>query len=207
MAVINLSAEKRDVQGKSASRRLRLAGRVPGIIYGGGVEPQTITLDEQSTYRLLNTESVYASILRVDLNGEKFAAVVKDVQRHPYKPKLVHVDLQRVSDSETIKMHVPLHFINEDSAPAIKTFGGKVAHLVVEVEVQCLPKALPEYIEVDLKDVALGQTLHLSDLKLPEGIQLVELARGADHDQPVVAINKPKGGAAEEAAEGADSDA
>lgn len=195
-----VNATKRDELGKGASRRLRRAGNVPGIIYGGGKEPQGITLEHNELIQHLNHESFYSHILTIKVDGVAEKAVLRDVQRHPFKPAATHVDFQRVADDDVIKMHVPLHFLNEETAPGVKQSGGRVMHNLIEVEVSCKAKDLPEYIEVDLANVQLNQTLHLSDLKLPEGVQLTQLLHGTEHDLPVVTIEGPRGGEAEEAA-------
>ncbi|HWP94951.1 MAG TPA: 50S ribosomal protein L25/general stress protein Ctc [Gammaproteobacteria bacterium] len=184
-----LTAEVRNDQGKGASRRLRRAGKVPGILYGAHKEPQLIAFDHHELERSLKNEAFYSHILTIKVGGEEQQAIVKDVQRHPAKPQITHIDLQRVSEHEEIRVHVPLHFINEGAAIGVKQQGGVISHNLIEVEVACLPRYLPEYIEVDVKDLELGKALHLSDLKLPEGVRLVALSHGPEHDLPVVAIH------------------
>lgn len=195
-AIFNLDAEVRTDLGKGASRRLRRAEKVPAILYGADKEPVSLTLDHNKVIQAQEFEAFYSHILTLNIGGEKVEALLKDMQRHPYKPKVTHLDFLRVDATHKVTTHVPLHFINEDSADAIKMQGGHAEHHVADVEVSCLPAVLPEFIEVDLQDVALGQTLHLSDLKLAEGVTLVELAKGADHDQAVVTVKAAKGGAA-----------
>ncbi|MEJ2687486.1 MAG: 50S ribosomal protein L25/general stress protein Ctc [Gammaproteobacteria bacterium] len=197
-----LVAEPRNDTGKGASRRLRRAGRVPAILYGGGQEPQALSLDHNLLLQQLDHEAFYSHILDVQLNGQTQKAVLRDLQRHSTKSTVVvHVDLQRVSETEAINVHVPLHFIGEEVAPGVKQGGGIVSHETIEVEVSCLPKDLPEFIEVDVSDMNAGDALHLSDLKVPAGVTLVELSRGAEHDLPVVSIQLRRG-AVEEEAEG-----
>jgi len=187
------NAVSRDVQGKSASRRLRHEGMVPGIIYGGGAEPQMIATPHNKLIQHLEHESFYSHILTVMVDGVAQRVVLKDLQRHPAKPFVTHVDLLRVGDNDRIKMHISLHFINEDVAPGVKA-GGKIAHTLSDVEVICAAKDLPEFIEVDIAAMELGDALHLTDLKMPAGVELVALSHGEGHDQDsgVVAINAPK---------------
>ena len=199
MAVsFELNAEPRNDTGKGASRRLRRAGKVPAILYGGDEEPRALTLNHNELLRNLDHEAFYSHILTVNVGGAGTRAVMRDLQRHPSKPTILHVDLLRVSATETLRMHVPLHFLGEDIAPGVKLGGGRVMHELIEVEVECLPQNLPEYIEVDIAGLQLNDSLHLSDLKVPEGVTLVELARGADHDLSVVSIHTRRGGGEEE---------
>ncbi|MBI1423356.1 MAG: 50S ribosomal protein L25/general stress protein Ctc [Gammaproteobacteria bacterium] len=193
-----LNAELRNDMGKGASRRLRSAGKVPAILYGGHKDPTSITLTHNELAHQVANEAFFSHILTINLDGKEENAIVKDLQRHPSKPIIMHIDLQRVSATENIRVHVPLHFINEATSPGVKG-GGLVAHSVIEVEVQCLPKNLPEFIEVDLGNLELNQIIHLSDLKLPAGVELVELSHGESHDQAVASIHLPR--AAKEAEE------
>ncbi len=203
-----LNAELRNDQGKGASRRLRRSGKVPGIIYGAHKDAQAITLDHNEVFLNLQHEAFYSHILTIKIGKDTQQAILKDVQRHPAKTLITHLDLLRVSADEEIHVFVPLHFINEATAVGVKQQGGVVSHNLSEVEITCLPKHLPEYIEVDIANLELGHALHLSDLKLPEGVNLVELAHGEAHDQPVVAIHHPRVTAEEEtpAAEAATSE-
>jgi len=201
MAVsFELNAEPRNDMGKGASRRLRRAGQVPAILYGGDQQPQALTLNHNQLLRSLEHEAFYSHILSVNVGGTETRAVLRDLQRHPSKPYILHVDLLRVSATEKLRMHVPLHFIGEDIAPGVKLGGGMVMHELIEVEVECLPQNLPEYIEVDVSGLQVGDSLHLSDLKMPVGAMLVELARGEDHDLGVVSIHARRGGGDEEEA-------
>jgi large subunit ribosomal protein L25 len=186
-----ITAEVRDDMGKGASRRLRREGKFPAVIYGGEAEPASVTLDHDAMVHSLENEAFYSHILTLDVAGKKEKAVLKDLQRHPSKPLLLHADFMRVSDKEKIKMHVPLHFTNEEEAPGLKK-GGVITHNMTEVEVQCLPKDLPEYLEVDLAGLDIEQILHLTDIKLPAGVDLVELLHGDDHDQAIAAIHKTR---------------
>ena len=200
-AIFNLEAQVRTDLGKGASRRLRHADKVPAILYGADKEPVSLTLAHNKLMQAQEFEAFYSHVLTLDVDGEKVEALVKDMQRHPYKPKILHVDFLRVDASKAVHTNVPVHFINEETAPAIKTQGGHAEHHVNEIEVSCLPSQLPEFIEVDLTNVELGQTLHLSDITLPEGVSSIELAKGESHDLAVVTIKAAKGKAADQAAD------
>ncbi len=194
----DLKAVTRDVQGKGASRRLRREGLVPGILYGGGKEPRMIATRHNELIHEAEDESFFARVLNIDLDGEMVRAVVKDLQRHPAKPFILHVDFQRVSEHDEIRMTVPLHFVNEDKAPGVKA-GGEVSHMLADVEILCEAGNLPEYIEVDLGGMEIGDMLHLSDLKLPAGVKLAALSHGEEsEDAAVVTIHAPHAKAAEE---------
>jgi large subunit ribosomal protein L25 len=196
-----LTAESRTDMGKGASRRLRHAGKVPAIIYGGDKAPEALTLSHNELLRNLEHEAFYSHILTINSGGSSTSAILRDLQRHPSKPVILHVDLQRVTADEELRTQVPLHIIGEDTCPGIKA-GGLVSHDQTEVEVECLPKHLPEFIEVDISAMEVGDTLHLSDLKVPEGVTLLELVRGEDHDLGVVSIHAKRGGGDEAEAEG-----
>ncbi|WP_455367065.1 50S ribosomal protein L25/general stress protein Ctc [Kaarinaea lacus] len=196
----NVTAETRKDVGKGASRRLRHAGKIPGVIYGAGKDAVSLTMDHDDILHHLEHEAFYSHILNISVDGKAEKAVLKDVQRHPSKPKVMHVDFLRVSEKDKIHMHVPLHFINEEIAPGVKTGGGLVSHLMSSVDIVCLAKDLPEYLEVDLGSLNTGESLHLSDIKLPDGVEIPALAQGPDHDLPVASIHAKKGGGeAEEA--------
>jgi large subunit ribosomal protein L25 len=197
-----LEASIRQDMGKGASRRLRRDKKVPAILYGGNATPVALVMDHDKVMHSLEHEAFYSHILTVNVDGKSENAVLKDLQRHPFKPTILHLDLQRVSADEKLRMNVPLHFIGEDMAPGVKQSGGVISHLVNDVEIACLPKDLPEYIEVDVSALQLNDTVHLSDLKLPSGTELVELQHGPEHDQPVVSIHLPRGAKEEEAEEG-----
>ena len=187
-----LNAEPRTDTGKGASRRLRHAGKIPAIMYGGNKDPEALTLNHNEVIRNLEHEAFYSHILTIKVGGSETRAVLRDLQRHPSKPFVQHMDLQRVSETEKIRMHVPLHFLGEEVAPGVKA-GGMVSHEIIEVEVECLPKDLPEYIEVDISGMGVGDSLHLSDLAIPGGVDLLELARGEGHDLGVVSIHAKRG--------------
>ncbi|HRH82157.1 MAG TPA: 50S ribosomal protein L25/general stress protein Ctc [Thiobacillaceae bacterium] len=195
---IEISAKKRDGQGTSASRRLRHAGRVPGILYGGDKAPQSIDFDHKELMLSLRNEAFHSSVISLDLEGVKEQALLKDVQTHPYKQLILHVDFLRVDASHKIHTKVPLHFLNAEICPGVKLHGGLVSHVMNEVDVVCLPGSLPEFIEVDLKDLDTGSSIHLSHLKMPEGVESVLLHRG--EDPTVATVLGAKGGEAEEAA-------
>lgn len=187
-----INAELRTDKGKGASRRLRRTDKVPAIIYGGKQDAQSITVDHTELMLHLEHEAFYSHILSVKVDGKAEKAILRDLQRHPSKPRVLHADFLRVSETEKLRMNVPLHFMNADISVGVKDEGGVVSHLSTEVEVSCLAKDLPEYIEVDLANLELGQAIHLSELKLPSGVELVELSHGEAHDQAIVNIHKAK---------------
>jgi len=191
-----VNAEKREDQGKGASRRLRREGLVPAIVYGAGKEPEAITLRHNELIRQLEEEAFYSQVLTLKVDGSEENVVLRDLQRHPAKPIILHVDLQRINMNEKIHVQVPLHFLNEDSCVGVKMEGGVVGHLATEINVSCLPKDLPEYIEVDMAEVHVGDTVHLSDIKLPEGVESIELVH--EHDNGVATVHKPRGAAVDE---------
>jgi large subunit ribosomal protein L25 len=195
MNQFEINAEARNDAGKGASRRLRRLGKVPAIVYGGDRAPAMVAVDHNELVQHLQHEAFYSHVLALKAGAETEQVVLKDVQRHPYRPVIMHLDLQRVSASRELHMHVPLHFVNEDLCPGKKA-GGLVSHHLIEAEVACLPQNLPEYIEVDLSGLHVGQAIHLSELRLPPGVSLV--AHMPEHDQPVVSIHKG-GGSMEEA--------
>ena len=173
-----LTAEFRDDQGKGASRRLRHAGRVPAILYGGKREPRALSLDHVKLKLALENEKFYSSIMQLKVGEQTQTAILRDLQRHPWKNQIVHVDLQRVYEDETIRLSVPLHFTGEAVAPGVKTEGGMMSHLLNELLVECLPKDLPEFLAVDVSGLHLNESLHLADIALPAGVASVELAQG-----------------------------
>ncbi len=185
----DLIAEIREDQGKGASRRLRHQGQVPAIIYGAGRPPRSLSFDHNKVLKQLENESFYSSVLNIKVGSRNQAAILKDMQRHPAKPRIMHMDFQRIVEDEEIKMNVPLHFIGEDIAPGVKEGGGKVSHIMTDVEIVCLPRYLPEYIDVDVSALELDAMLTLSDIKLPEGVEMPALAQGPEADRPVVSIH------------------
>ncbi|WP_096087528.1 50S ribosomal protein L25/general stress protein Ctc [Agaribacterium haliotis] len=195
-----LDAQARDDSGKGASRRLRReAGLVPAIVYGGKKKPQNISVEYKELIKHLENEAFYSHIIELNIDGKSEDVILKDLQRHPSKVEIYHADFFRVSKTKKLKMNVPLHFINEDTSVGVKQQGGIVNHLITELEVSCLPANIPEFIEVDLAEVEVGQTVHISDLTLPKGVESVALSHGADHDQSVAAIIKTRGAAEDEA--------
>ena len=188
----DLVAEIREDQGKGASRRLRREGKVPAIIYGAGRPPRKLAFDHNRVIRQLENESFYSSILNIKVGGKSQAAIVKDIQRHPSKRVVMHMDFQRIVEDEEIRMNVPIHFVGGDVAPGVKQEGGSVSQLMTDVEVTCLPRDLPEYFEVDISGMHLNELLHLSDIKVPDGVEIVELTHGEGHDQPIVSIQMIK---------------
>ncbi len=207
-----LQAEVREDMGKGASRRLRrLADQVPAIIYGGDKDPQPLTLVRKDLEKALENEAFYSHVLTINVGKDKQKAILKDLQRHPAKESVMHADFLRVNENKPIKLHVPIHFINEAKSYGVKTEGGIVQHQETDIEVQCLPKDIPEYIEVDMLEVKIGEIIHLSDIALPAGVVSVAMALGEDHDLAVASIIAPRGSSEEEedeaAAEAADEDA
>lgn len=206
-ANFKLDASVRTDLGKGASRRLRREDKLPGIIYGGEEAPVSITLDHNKVNNSADFEAFYSHVLEINLDGKVVEVLVKDMQRHPFKPKITHIDFQRVIAGQDVHTNVPLHFVNEEKSAAVKA-GGIAEHHVTEIEVTCLPKNLPEFIEVDMAGVEMGQTLHLSDLTLPAGVSSVELAKNDEaHDLAVVTVKPaPKAADAEEDREEAASE-
>ena len=201
-----LQAKGREDTGKGASRRLRrLAGEVPAIVYGGKKNPTKIALTHKDVAKALENEAFFSSIVSLDIEGASEDVIIKDIQRHPAKKIVLHMDFFRVSKTTVLQTKVPLHFINEDTCPGVKLGGGIVAHTMTDIEIQCLPKNLPEFIEVDMAEVDLGDIVHISDIVLPEGVESVALNLGADHDLSVATINKPKAVEVEEDTESLDA--
>ena len=192
-----INAQARTLQGSGASRRLRRAGKVPGIIYGGEAAPQAIEIDHNELLLNLKKEAFHASILNIVLDGKKQQVLLRDTQRHAYKPLVLHIDFQRVDAKQELHIKVPLHFINEEIAPGIKLAGGLVNHVVTELDIECLPKDLPEFIEIDIGALNVGDSIHISEIKLPKGVKLGQ--HGAD-DSVVVGVVGKGGGSDEEAA-------
>ena len=185
-----LNVELREDMGKGASRRLRrLEDKIPGIVYGAGKAPQAITVDHAEIIHHLEDEAFYSHILTLKVGKTNQQVILKDLQRHPFKPKVTHVDFMRIKAGEKLNTSVPLHFLNEESCPGAKA-GGVISHAYTTVEIACLPKDLPEFLEVDVASLDMDQVLHLSDIKLPKGVELVELSHGEDHDQAIVTIHK-----------------
>ncbi len=184
---IKLVAQTRTDLGKGASRRLRHADLVPAIVYGAGKEPVSLTFEQKELRKVEVVEAFYSSILELEIDGTSEQVLLKAIQRHAFKEQIQHLDLLRVDATQKLHTTVPLHFINEDKAESVKN-GGVVSHITNEVEVSCLPANLPSFVEVDLENVELGATVHLSDLVLPKGVESVELSKGTAHDLPIATI-------------------
>ncbi|MBL6689408.1 MAG: 50S ribosomal protein L25/general stress protein Ctc [Pseudomonadales bacterium] len=206
MADFELNAELREDKGKGASRRLRReADMVPAIIYGAGKDPQPLSIAHKDLHKAVENEAFFSHILTINTGGQTEQAILKDLQRHPAKDRILHADFLRVRMDVEITVEIPLHFVNEDKCVGVRQGGGSVSHNMTSVEVTCLPGNLPEYIEVDIQDLDIGDSIHMSGIKLAEGLVIPSLALGADHDHVVVACNAPK--RAEESVEAAESDA
>ena len=202
-----LNAEPRADLGKGASRRLRLNGdMVPAIIYGGADAPESISIPHKDLMKATENEAFFSHILTINVGGKKESAIIKDLQRHPAKPRIMHADFQRTVRDQALSVDVPLHFINEEICVGVKSSGGLISHNMTVVKIACLPKDLPEYIEVDVSGVNVGEAIHMSELKLPEGVAIPELAQGKDHDQVVFSVNANKRADAEAAQAASESD-
>lgn len=186
-----LEAEVREVIGRGASRRLRRTDKIPAVVYGAGVEAVSLLLDHSKTHHALANEAFYSHILTLKVGSKSEKVILKDMQRHPAKPRILHIDFLRVRADQKLHMNVPLHFIGEQDAPGIKE-GAIFSHLISDVEVSCLPHDLPEFISVDVSHMTVDQTLHLSDLKLPKNVDLVSLQGAEVHNLPVVSLNIPR---------------
>jgi large subunit ribosomal protein L25 len=195
---IEINATNRKAQGTGASRRLRHAGRVPGVVYGVG-DVSLIEMDHNELYHKLRAESFHASVLTLVLDGKKESVMLRDFVMHPFRQQVQHIDFQRVDAKKKMHIKVPLHFLNEEIAPGVKTGGGKISHVMTELDVTCLPKDLPAFIEVDLGKLELGHSIHVADLKLPKGVEAA--AHGTHTAEAVVATVQVPRGAIEAAAE------
>lgn len=193
MATIHeIPAETRKDEGKGASRRLRTAGKVPAILYGSSQTPASIQLEHNTVWLASQHEWFYSAILDLKLDGKTQKVLLRDMQRHPFKAQLLHLDFQRVDENRAIRIRVPLHFLNQEKSPAGKMAGVLISHAMNDVEISCLPKHLPEHIEVDLSELKLGDIVHLSAIKLPEGVEIPELRLGKEHDAAVVTAQEIK---------------
>lgn len=201
-----LIAEARDDKGTGASRRLRRAGKIPAVIYGAGKEPAMVTFDHDPIMHMLEVESFHTSILDVKHHNETEQAILRDIQHHPFRQQIIHMDLQRISAKEKIHMSVPVHFEGADTAPGVKLEGGIVSHLITEIDVMCLPADLPEFLVADMSELNMGDSVHLSDIKLPKGVELTSLAHGGD-DLAVAAIVALRVSTADEEADAAAAEA
>ncbi|HEY7986068.1 MAG TPA: 50S ribosomal protein L25/general stress protein Ctc [Methylophilaceae bacterium] len=195
---IEINAKMRENKGTGASRRLRRAGNIPGIVYGGGKDAVSIELNHKELFLKFRHEAFHASILDLILDGKKEQVLLRDYQMHHVRTEITHVDFQRVSATEKIHVKVPLHFVNAEIAPGVKLGGGIVTHILTEADVSCLAKDLPEYVEVDLSKMEIGQTIHLSEVVLPKGVEFVKLVHG--DDSAIANVTKPRGMTVEEEA-------
>jgi large subunit ribosomal protein L25 len=186
MSEHTIKASSRKDEGKGASRRLRHAARIPAIVYGGQSAPKSIQLEHEKTWIASQSEWFYSSILSLDIDGAIERVLLRDMQRHPFKQQIMHLDFQRVNENEALRVAVPLHFVNVEKSPAGKAADVVVTHELNEIQISCLPKDLPEFIEVDLSNLSAGDTIHLSQVTLPKGVEVPELKLGADHDVAVV---------------------
>ena len=187
--LLDLVAEFRDDTGKGSSRRLRHAGKVPAIIYGAGRAPRKLTFDHNALLRATESEAFFSSVLNVKVGKNVRKAILKDVQVHPAKRQILHLDLQRIVEDEEIRMTVPLHYLNENTAPGVKVSGGTLSKTITEVEVVCLPRYLPEFIPVDVGQMELDDMLHLSDITLPEGVELTALQAESPSDEAIASVH------------------
>ncbi|MFC0268263.1 50S ribosomal protein L25/general stress protein Ctc [Kushneria aurantia] len=202
-----LSAVARTELGKGASRRLRRANvRVAAIIYGGSAEPQPIAIDKPSFYKALEDESFFSSIINIDVDGRKEQVVIRDLQRHPYKELITHADFMRVDAGHELTITVPLHFNGSEECKGVREQEGVLHMMANDVEISCLPADLPEYLEVDVANLELGDTLHLSDIPLPKGVTIVALSHGEEHDTGIVSVTYPDRGTEEEGDDGVEGD-
>ena len=205
MNEFELIAEQRSDVGKGASRRLRRDGKLPGIVYGTNKDASMIVFNHNEIMHQLEKEAFYSRVLTLKIGKTTQKVVLKDLQRHPFKRSVLHIDLQRIDEDQKLTMRVPLHFINEEMCIGVKQDGGVISHLMAEVEIVCLPKDLPEFLDIDMSEVGINETLQLKDIKLPEGIEIYSLLHGGDDAQPIVSVHIPKVSAADEAAEAAEA--
>ncbi len=193
MADFVLNAELRSDKGKGASRRLRRqADQVPAILYGAGKEPQPLSIRHQDLHKACESEAFYSNIITINVDGNAEDAILKDLQRHPARDRIMHADFLRILMDQEITVEVPLHFINEETCVGVRLGGGNISHNMTSVEITCLPGDLPEFIEVDVEDVDVGSSIHMSELVLPQGLVIPSLQLGPDHDHVVVSVNAPK---------------
>jgi large subunit ribosomal protein L25 len=192
MEQFEIVAAQRDDKGKGASRRLRRTGYIPGILYGAGKDPVSIQLEHNDVLKHTDVEAFYSHILTLKLPDSSERVVLKDMQRHPFRAQVMHMDFLRIDENEKLTMRVPLHFINEENCVGVKTGGGVISHLMTELEILCLPRDLPEYIEIDVEHLDLGDAIHLSEVTVPEGVEIASLAHGGDAAQSVVSVQVPR---------------
>jgi len=187
---IEINAVIREAKGTGASRRLRHEGKVPGVLYGGKDDAKSIELDAKDLFMQFKHEAFHASILTLNIDGKKESVLLRDYQMHPVRNNIQHIDLQRIDENKKLSVKIPFHFLNEDIAPGVKLEGGVVSHIMVDVDISCLPKDLPTYIEVDLVNLSIGDSIHLSEIKAPEGVEITGLSE--ENDPIITSISKPK---------------
>jgi large subunit ribosomal protein L25 len=187
---IEINAKERKSKGTGASRRLRHEGTTPGILYGGVKDSISLEIDTKELFMQFRHEAFHASILTINLEGKKESVILRDFQMHPVRNNIQHIDFQRINENEKINVKVPFHFVNEDTAPGVKIEGGLVSHIMTEIDISCLPKDLPQYIEVDLGELAMGESIHLSEVTVPDGVELPSLTD--ENDPAITSISKPK---------------
>ena len=187
---IEINAKERKSKGTGASRRLRHEGTTPGILYGGVKDAISLEIDTKELFMQFRHEAFHASILTLNLEGKKESVILRDFQMHPVRNNIQHIDFQRINENEKISVKVPFHFINEETAPGVKIEGGLVSHIMTEIDISCLPKDLPQYIEVDLGELAMGESIHLSEVTVPDGVELTSLTD--ENDPAITSISKPK---------------
>lgn len=197
-----IAVERRNDEGKGASRRLRRTGKVPAIVYGGALDPVSIQIEHKDAWAASQNEWFYSAIFDLSLDGDKQKVLLRDMQRHPFKQQLLHMDFQRISENEIIRVRVPIHFLNQEKSPAGKTSGVVVMRELTDIEISCLPKDLPEFIAIDLGELAIGDIIHLSQVTLPEGVDIPQLRLGKEHDIAVVVARMAREEVEPEAAEG-----
>ena len=206
MSSIALEAQSRSDFGKGASRRLRREALVPGIVYGGDTDPVAVSLEQRVVAKHLEDDAFYSAIIDLSIDGKKESVLLRDLQHHPYKSIIMHMDFQRVKADQEVHVHVPLHFVGEEACAGVKA-GGALSKVDVEMEVACLPASLPEYIEVDVTNLGLGESIHLSQIALPEGVRSIALSHGEDHDRAVVAVHATRASRESDEEEGGAEDA
>lgn len=187
-----IEAERRLGKGKAESRRLRREGKIPAVLYGAGAEPIAIQLGSNDMLLSTANEAFYSSVLTLKLDGTPEKVVIKDMQRHAYKPRILHMDFQRIDEAERLTMRIPIHFINEESCLGVREGGGVISHLLTEIEITCLPKDLPEFLEIDVEHLEVGDSVQLADVTVPDGVIIAALQHGGDGGRPVVSVQVPK---------------
>ena len=204
---LSLEVQARDPEGSNSARRLRrLEDRVPGVLYGAGREPASFSLESRVLVKAMESEAFFSQIIELVMGARRQRVVLRDVQRHPATDRVIHIDFLRIQEDQVMHMAVPIHFLNEDRCQGVKVDGGIIARNLIEVEVACLPKDLPQYIECDLGELRVGHSVHLSDLELPERVRAVALMHGSEHDTSVVSVQPPRGGLEQETDEAVDDD-